>query len=177
MKTQSPSGSRGVALATSNLPPWLSLLRMVLHKGGITMRKVGISSTLTVFHDGQFWVGVVERNESGRLAVSKTLFGAEPSNEEILRFVVEHWQNLDFSEPITGSELPKRAASPKRRMREASKAIRQHGVSTKAQQALSKERESRKAKAKSDNAERRQLLKDQRFEQKKAKRKQKKKGK
>lgn len=140
------------------------------------MRKVSVSSTLTVFHDGQFWMGVVERNESGRLAVSKTLFGAEPSNEEILRFVVEKWQDLDFSEPIADSELPKEAVNPKRRMREASKAVRRCGVSTKAQQALSQERESRKAKAKSGNAERRQLLKEQRFEQKKAKRKQKKRG-
>lgn len=141
------------------------------------MRKVSVSSTLTVFHDGQFWVGVVERNESGRLAVSKTLFGAEPSNEEILRFVVEKWQDLDFSEPIADSELSEKAANPKRRMREASKAVRRCGVSTKAQQALSQERESRKAKAKSGNAGRRQLLKDQRFEQKKAKRRQKKRGK
>ena len=141
------------------------------------MRKVSVSSTLTVFHDGQFWMGVVERNESGRLAVSKTLFGAEPSNEEILRFVVEKWQDLDFSEPIADSELSKEAVNPKRRMREASKVVRRCGVSTKAQQALSQERENRKAKAKSGNAERRQLLKDQRFEQKKAKRKQKKRGK
>ena len=105
------------------------------------MRKVSVSSTLTVFHDGQFWMGVVERNESGRLAVSKTLFGAEPSNEEILRFVVEKWQDLDFSEPIADSELPKETVNPKRRMREASKAVRRCGVSTKAQQALSQERE------------------------------------
>lgn len=117
------------------------------------MRKVSVSSTLTVFHDGRFWVGVIERNESGRLAVSKTLFGAEPSNEEILRFVVEKWQDLDFSEPIVDSELSKEAANPKRRMREASKAVRRCGVSSKAQQALSEERESRKAKAKSGNAE------------------------
>ena len=139
------------------------------------MRKVSASSALTVFHDGQFWVGVIERSENGRLAVSRTLFGAEPSNEEILRFVVEKWQDLDFFEPIADSELPKEAVNPKRRMREASKAARRCGVSTKAQQALSQERESRKAEAKSDNAERRQLLRDQRFEQKRAKRKQKKK--
>lgn len=141
------------------------------------MWKVSVSSILTVFHDGQFWVGVIERSESGRLGVSKILFGAEPSNEEILCLVMEKWQDLDFSEPIGDSELSKKAPNPKRRMREASKAVRRCGVSTKAQQALSKERENRKAKAKSDNAECRQLLKDQRFEYKTAKRKRKKKGK
>ena len=105
------------------------------------MRKVSVSSTLTVFHDDQFWVGVVERNENGRLAVSKNPFGAEPSNEKVHRFVVEKWQDLDFSEPIADSELPKETVNPKRRMREASKAVRRCGVSTKAQQALSQERE------------------------------------
>lgn len=83
------------------------------------MRKVSVSSTLTVFPDGQFWVGLVERNENEQLAVSKNPFGAEPSNEEVHRFVVEKWQDLDFSEPIADSELPKEAVNPKRRMREA----------------------------------------------------------
>lgn len=140
------------------------------------MRKVSVSSTLTVFHDGQFWVGVIERTENGKLAASKILFGTEPSNEEILNFVVKHWQDLDFSEPIVDSELPKRAVNPKRRKRETAKAIRQRGVSTKAWQALSKERESRKAKARSSNAERHRLLKDRKFEQKVAKQKRKRKG-
>lgn len=35
------------------------------------MRKVGASSSSTVFHDRRFWAGMVERSESGRLAVSR----------------------------------------------------------------------------------------------------------
>lgn len=35
------------------------------------MRKVGASSASTVFHDRRFWAGMVERSESGRLAVSR----------------------------------------------------------------------------------------------------------
>lgn len=50
--------------------------------------QISVSSTLTVYHDGQFWVGLAEHVEDGRHGVARIVFGAEPSNEEILRFVV-----------------------------------------------------------------------------------------
>ena len=50
--------------------------------------QISVSSTLTVYHDGQFWVGLAEHVEGGRYGVARIVFGAEPSNEEILRFVV-----------------------------------------------------------------------------------------
>ena len=55
----------------SNLPPWLSLLCMVIYiKEEPTMR-ISVSSILTVFHDGQFWVGLAERVEDGRYGVAR----------------------------------------------------------------------------------------------------------
>ena len=47
--------------------------------------QISVSSTLTVCHDGQFWVGIVEHVEEGRLGVTRIVFGAEPSEGEILR--------------------------------------------------------------------------------------------
>lgn len=35
------------------------------------MRKSEVSSTLTVYHDGQFWVSVVEHVENGMLSVAR----------------------------------------------------------------------------------------------------------
>ena len=49
--------------------------------------QISVSSTLTVYHDGQFWVGLAEHVEDGRYGVARIVFGAEPSDEEILRFV------------------------------------------------------------------------------------------
>lgn len=49
--------------------------------------QISVSSTLTVYHDGQFWVGLAEYVEDGRYGVARIVFGAEPSDEEILRFV------------------------------------------------------------------------------------------
>lgn len=58
--------------------------------------QISVSSTLTVYHDGQFWVGLAEHVESGRYGVARIVFGAEPSDEEILRFVTSEWEKLSF---------------------------------------------------------------------------------
>ena len=101
--------------------------------------QISVSSTLTVYHDGQFWVGLAEHVEDGRYGVARIVFGAEPSNEEILRFVVNKWAKLSFfgHDP---TEASKPAKSPKRRAREASKALKQPAMGTKAQQALAAQR-------------------------------------
>ena len=65
------------------------------------MRREGPSITFTVYFDGQFWVGTVERVEEGGLSAARVVFGAEPSEEEILKFILERW---DRSEEHT-SEL------------------------------------------------------------------------
>lgn len=47
-----------------------------------------ISTTLTVYFDGHFWVGIAERIDSERLEACRIVFGAEPSNEDIYQFVL-----------------------------------------------------------------------------------------
>ena len=59
--------------------------------------QISVSSTLTVYHDGQFWVGLAEHVEDGRYGVARIVFGAEPSDEEILQFVVCKWEKLSSS--------------------------------------------------------------------------------
>ena len=40
--------------------------------------QISVSSTLTVYHDGQFWVGLAEHVEDGRYGVARIVFGEEP---------------------------------------------------------------------------------------------------
>ena len=96
MKTQSPSGSRGRAgVRISNLPPYLSLLCMLIYiKDEYPCRLA--RSTLTVYYDGQFWVGLVKHVEDGRFGIARIDFGAELSDEEILQFVMANWEKLVF---------------------------------------------------------------------------------
>ena len=141
------------------------------------MREIRVSSTLTVYYDGQFWVGVFERTERGKLSACRVVFGAEPSNEEIQELICKGWNQLQFTEAIACvADVPTVAANPKRRQREAARELAQRGPSTKAQLALAEAREALAQERKADAREHREQLKQQRFEQRREKRKQKHRG-
>ena len=137
--------------------------------------QISVSSTLTVYHDGQFWVGLAEHVEDGTYGVARIVFGAEPSDEEILQFITGKWAKLSFfgGEP---TEASKPAKNPKRRAREAAKALKRPAVSTKAQQALASRRETRKRESVRARSQRRADEAEARFEQRKLKRQQKHRG-
>lgn len=137
--------------------------------------QISASSTLTVYHDGQFWVGLAERVEGGRYGVARIVFGAEPSDEEILRFVVSEWEKLPFfgGKP---AEASKPAKNPKRRAREAAKALKRPAMGTRAQQALASQRETMKRESAHARSRRRAEEAEARFEQRKLKRKRKHRG-
>ena len=137
--------------------------------------QISVSSTLTVYHDGQFWVGLAEHVEDGRYGVARIVFGAEPSNEEILRFVVNKWAKLSFF-GHDSTEASKPAKNPKRRAREAAKALKRPAMSTKAQQALASRREAMKRESVRARSQRRADEAEARFEQRKLKRKRKHRG-
>ena len=137
--------------------------------------QISVSSTLTVYHDGQFWVGLAEHVEDGRYGVARIVFGAEPSNEEILRFVVSKWAKLSFF--CHGpAEASKPAKNPKRRAREASRALKQPAMGTKAQQTLASQRDAMKRESVRARSQHRADEAEARFEQRKLKRKQKHRG-
>ena len=137
--------------------------------------QISVSSTLTVYHDGQFWVGLAERVEDGRYGVARIVFGAEPSNEEILQFITGKWAKLAFFGD-EATETSKPAKNPKRRAREASRALKQPAMSTKAQQALANQRETMKRESVHARSQCRADEAEARFEQRKLKRKQKHRG-
>ena len=137
--------------------------------------QISVSSTLTVYHDGQFWVGLAEHFEDGRYGAARIVFGAEPSNEEILRFVIIKWEKLAFFGDAP-AEASKPARNPKRRAREASRALKQPAMGTKAQQALASQREAMKRESVRARSQRRADEAEARFEQRKLKRKQKHRG-
>ena len=135
------------------------------------MQEPHASVTLTVYHDGRFWVGLFEDVTRGRLSVCHMVFGVEPSNEEILQLVTHAWHKLHFSGATVGSETPRMAGNPKRRQREAAKELARNGTSTKARQALSEQLKASKAAHKASARARREAERQERFEQKAQKRK------
>lgn len=137
--------------------------------------QISVSSTLTVYHDGQFWVGLAEHVEDGRYGAARIVFGAEPSDEEILQFVVGKWAKFAFF-GNEATETSKPVKNPKRRAREAAKALKRPVVSTKAQQALAAQREAMKQESAQARSRHRADEAEARFEQRKLKRKQKHRG-
>lgn len=136
----------------------------------------GVLTALTVYHDGRFWVGLVERVEGGRLSAARIVFGEEPSDQTILDLVASRrWDLLPLSASVEAKRI-QTAKNPKRRQRESAKELKRSAVSTKAQAALAVAREETKADKASDRNRKRAEEKQARFEQRAEKRKQKKRG-
>lgn len=89
-------------------------------------------TTTTILFDGQFWVAIVERLASnGRYGVGCHVFGAEPSNAELLAWAaqVADVESIAAEPPDSApADLPK----AKRRKREAARAAADRGGPTRA---------------------------------------------
>lgn len=134
-----------------------------------------VTSKLTVLFEEPFWVGVFERIENGKLSVCKVTFGAEPKDNELLLFIIKNYSSLKFSLEID-VVVKETTDNPKRIQREARKQTLQTGIGTKAQQALSLQREQMKTKRKHISREQKIAEKQRQFELKQQKRKEKHKG-
>lgn len=102
------------------------------------------SLTLTLFHDGQFYVGIFERREGMQLSVCRVVFGAEPKDGEIMDFLNKDFRRLSFSPKVKEERKPL-PSNPKRLQREIARQVNSIGTGTKSQQALQLQREQNKA--------------------------------
>ena len=136
-----------------------------------------ISSTLTVYFEDPFWVGVYERVADGHLSVCKITFGAEPKDCEVYQFLLEHWRELRFSPPVKADGGPSTMpANPKRMQRAIQKQLRKQGIGTKSQQALKLQHAESKTARKQKRREQRKVEQERQFAIKQRKRKEKHKG-
>ncbi|MCY8933310.1 YjdF family protein [Bacillus atrophaeus] len=134
---------------------------------------------LTVYYDGQFWVGVIEVVNDGKLRAIRHLFGREPKDSEIMHFVNNQLlQTLSHAEQEGVCVKAKsKKLNPKRLQRQASKEMKNIGISTKAQKAIKQELETRKEKKKQLNRKQREKIKEQKYLIRKQKAKEKHRGK
>lgn len=133
------------------------------------------ANKLTVFFEDPFWVGVFERTEEGRLSVCKVTFGAEPTDAEVLQFVLRRYSGLCFGPSVSAPDA-RPSGNPKRVRREVRRQTAQKGVGTRSQQALQLQREQAKQQRSERKKEERQLEKERRFAQKQQKKKEKHRG-
>jgi len=132
--------------------------------------------TLSVFHDGQFFTALFERHDADGFSAARRVFGAKPSDKEIMELIVNGYSVLHFSHPAADGKEITLAVNPKRRQREAAKAARAVCFSTKAQNALKAQYEESKAAVQAARREKRKRLADEKFALKQQKRKEKHRG-
>ena len=106
---------------------------------------------LTVYHDGQYWVGVLEEQFLGKLRAARYIFGSEPKDEEILQFVCRDMMKIvrGLSQEVAVRRSAALKINPKRLARRAAEETRKRGVSSYAQEAIRLELEKRKRERRS----------------------------
>jgi hypothetical protein len=135
-------------------------------------------SYATILFDGRFWIGIFERRDAENYAVARHIFGSEPSDAEIYDFVLNSWEALKFTAPITDCVVHIKRKNFKRRQKEIRKLVGSlpaHRM-TYAQDVLRQELEKKKKLRVSLNAQEKQEKLDQKFLLKQEKRKQKHRG-
>ena len=111
----------------------------------------------TLYFDGQFWVGVIERHEADRVRAVRIVFGAQPSDAEFYEFLLAHANALlcRLDEAASTPDMAQRQTThhnPKRTQRQASRLARRALPSTASQASIQAERE-RTATSVHDHAE------------------------
>ena len=120
-------------------------------------------SSFTVLFQPPFWVGVAERWDESGYQAAKVTFGAEPTDAQLWEWMEREWHRLRFSRSAAGESPGALHKNPKRVQREAREATKGVGISTKAQEALSRQREQEGLARQSLSRERRQAESERKF--------------
>ena len=121
------------------------------------------SSLFTVLFEDPFWIGLYTREDGGRYTVCKITFGAEPKDYEVYEFLLGHWSELIFSPPVKSTQKSENRINPKRMQRLIRRQAADTGVGTKAQQALSLQREQGKLARQAQSKAQRKAEAERRF--------------
>ncbi|WP_105996046.1 DUF2992 family protein [Staphylococcus agnetis] len=132
---------------------------------------------LSIYHDGQFFVGLVEFTESNRSKFIRYVFGQDPNYDEIHWFINNRLLSC-IEETNTTIDIKKinKKINRKRLQRQVSREQKQRKWLTKADEAIKVQQELNKKKRKVIDKERRDVLKEKKRRIKKLKAKEKHKG-
>lgn len=134
-------------------------------------RNAGI---FTVLFQPPFWVGIAQRWGEEGYQAAKVTFGAEPTEAQLYQWILGEWHKLRFSRSAAEGSPDLTRKNQRRARREAREAAKGSGVSTKAQEALSRQREQeglarqiQSRERREAEAERKLLLRQQKKREKK----------
>jgi len=96
-----------------------------------------VTSVFTVFFEDPFWVGILEENYNGINYMGKHIFGAEPSNSELLLFYVYEFENIKKIQ-ISETDIKTKKVNFKKSINKSKKTQNKIGVGTKSQNLFKK---------------------------------------
>jgi len=91
-----------------------------------------ITSVFTIFFEDPFWVGILEENYNGTNYIGKHIFGAEPSNSELLQYYSYEFVNINKLK-IGETDIETKKMKFKKSINKSKKAQNKIGVGTKSQ--------------------------------------------
>lgn len=130
---------------------------------------------LNVFFEGLFWIGMFYVKDGKDIYVEKVVFGSEPKDGDIYKFILYNYYTLSFN-ACYHERVNNKPKNPKRMQRIIKKQSSNLSVGTKSMQALKKQHEQNKQIKKSNQKELERDRKDYLFRLKQEKRKAKKRG-
>lgn len=133
-------------------------------------------SSLIVFYEEPFWVGVYEKQNKNSYLVCKIVFGAEPLGNELYEFLLKNYSNLKFTKTTYSVATATTKKNPKRVKRDVIKQMKIHGSSTKSQNALKLEYSKNKLEKRKKRKQQKEEAKAIKFKLHSEKRKEKHKG-
>ena len=133
-------------------------------------------SRFTVLFQSPFWVGIAERWSGEGYQAARVVFGAEPTDAQVYQWLLGNWRRLPFTAarrrrcpkpfppiPSGSSGRPEKAAQTAR-------------VSTKAQQALARQREAEGLERRARRAAQKRAEQEEQFRIRQRKKREKRRG-
>ena|SRR5579871_3140101 len=120
---------------------------------------------LTILFDHPYWIALLEDERDGLLYAARYIFGAEPNDQQVYKFVLRDAVGL-FARMTVGVPIDAQVdqrVGYKRMIREARRATEERGISTQAQIAI-------KAQIEGNKQDRRQISREDREAERERKR-------
>ena len=134
-----------------------------------------VTGVFTVFFEDPFWVGILEENYNGINYMGKHIFGAEPSNSELLQFYIYEFEKIKKLK-IGETDIETKKINFKKSMNKSKKTQGKIGVGTKSQNLFQRAFEETMETKKKERKIEELMDKDEKYKKKLEKKLEKKKG-
>jgi len=96
-----------------------------------------VTSVFSIFFEDPFWVGILEENYDGINYMGKYIFGAEPSNSELLQFYIYEFDKIEKIR-ISAMKMETKKLSFKKSLNKTKKSQNNVGIGTRSQNLFQK---------------------------------------